>query len=76
MTGTPRPTSAAARSATSAEISSLASSLSEISRRVSALTSDLRAGGDEDGAADILPVEKALEAALRRFDRVLRNWSA
>jgi hypothetical protein len=52
-----------------AELSSLASSLAELTKRVSALAEQARDGGEEDLAAELFGVERSLNGALRRLDR-------
>ena len=55
-----------------AELSSLSSTLAELTRRVSALAERAgRAGaeGDADLAAELFSVERSLRGALRRLER-------
>lgn len=56
-----------------AEISSLASSLSDITGRLGSLVGSLRAAGDEERSGSLLAVEKSLETAIRRLDRLLSS---
>jgi hypothetical protein len=53
-----------------AELSSLASTLTELNRRVTSLAEQARAGGDDDLAAELFGVERALTGALRRLGRL------
>jgi hypothetical protein len=53
----------------SAEISSLSSSLAELHQRVTALAESALARGDEDMAHELVAVERALGGALRRLRR-------
>ena len=55
---------------TRAELSSLTSSLDELTRRVTALAEQAHAGGDEELATELFAVERALTGALRRLRRV------
>ena len=52
-----------------AEISSLSSTLSELTDRVTALAESSLASGDEDMAHELIAVERALGGALRRLRR-------
>jgi len=53
-----------------AELSSLAASLDELTRRVTALAEGARQADDEDLATDLFAVERALTGALRRLGRL------
>ena len=53
----------------SAEISSLSSTLAELHERVTALAEGALASGDEDMAHELIAVERALGGALRRLRR-------
>ncbi len=55
---------------TRAELSSLTSTLDELTRRVTALAEQARAGEEDDLAAELFGVERALTGALRRLGRV------
>lgn len=52
-----------------AELSSIASTLTELTRRVTALAEEARDGGEPDLAAELFSVERSLTGALRRLDR-------
>jgi hypothetical protein len=52
-----------------AEISSLSSTLAELHDRVTALAESSLANGDEDMAHELIAVERALGGALRRLRR-------
>ncbi len=52
-----------------AELSSINSTLVELTARVSTLAEDSRDGGDPDLAAALFTVERDLRAALRRLAR-------
>ena len=52
------------------ELSSLASTLEEVLQRVSALTDEATAGGDEDAVSELVALERALQGALRRMRRL------
>ncbi len=53
-----------------AELSSLASSLDELTRRVTALAEDARETKQEELAGELFGVERALHGALRRLGRL------
>lgn len=55
---------------TSAQMSSIASSLGEIQRRVSRLAEDAHADGDDVVASELFSVERSLLGALRRIGRL------
>lgn len=67
-TGAPRGI-ISAMSAVRAELSSITSTLSDVTRRVTALAEQARDGGDADLAADLFSVERGLAGALRRLER-------
>jgi hypothetical protein len=52
-----------------AELSSITSTLSELTRRVTTLAERARQGADEDLATDLFSVERGLSGALRRLER-------
>ena len=52
-----------------AEISSLSSTLAEVHQRVTAMAEGALARGDEDMAHELIAVERALGGALRRLRR-------
>ena len=56
--------------ASSAELSSLATALDELTRRVTALAEQARAREEDDLAAELFGVERALTGALRRLGRL------
>jgi len=53
-----------------AELSSLTSSLDELTRRVTAMAESARGSGHEDLANELFGVERALHGALRRLGRL------
>lgn len=55
---------------TRAELSSLASTLEELTRRVTALAEQAQAKDDDVLAAELFGVERALTGALRRLGRL------
>jgi hypothetical protein len=52
-----------------AELSSLASTLEELVRRVTALAEHAADGGDEEAATELFAVERSLQGALRKLQR-------
>ncbi len=54
---------------TRAELSSIASSLTDLTKRVTSLAERSRDGGEPDLAAELFTVERDLRGALRRLDR-------
>ncbi len=54
---------------TRSELSSLASTLDELTRRVTALAEGAASGGDDDAATELFAVERALQGALRKLQR-------
>jgi hypothetical protein len=52
-----------------AELSSIASTLTDLSQRVTALAERSRDGGEADLAAELFAVERDLRGALRRLSR-------
>jgi hypothetical protein len=52
------------------ELSTLASTLDDVTRRVSALAEQARDAGDDGLAAELFGVERALTGALRRLGRL------
>jgi hypothetical protein len=52
-----------------AELSSLASTLTELNDRVSAMAESAQSSGNEDMARELFAVERALAGALRRLGR-------
>jgi len=52
-----------------AEISSLSSTLTEVHQRVTAMAESALARGDEDMAQELIAVERSLGGALRRLRR-------
>jgi hypothetical protein len=57
--------------ASPAELSSIATSLEELTRRVTGLGEAAQQVGDDDHAAELFAVERALTGALRRLHRVV-----
>jgi hypothetical protein len=53
-----------------AELSSLTSSLDELTRRVTALAEQARASEQDELASELFGVERALTGALRRLGRL------
>lgn len=58
-----------AMSVVRAELSSITSTLADMSRRVTALAEQARDGGEADLATDLFSVERGLAGALRRLER-------
>ncbi len=54
---------------TRAELSSLSSTLDELTRRVTGLAEHARDAGDEELAVELFAVERSLAGALRRLLR-------
>lgn len=54
---------------TRAELSSITSTLTELTQRVTALAEQAREGGDADLAAALFTVERDLRGALRKLAR-------
>lgn len=54
---------------TRAELSSIASTLTELTQRVTALAERSRDGGQADLAAELFTIERDLRGALRRLER-------
>jgi len=52
---------------TRAELSSIASTLTELTRRLGSLAESARDSGEEDLAHDLFSVERSLAGALRRL---------
>jgi outer membrane murein-binding lipoprotein Lpp len=55
-----------------AELSSLASSLDELTKRVATAASEAQAAGSEMVAADLYEIERSLTTAQRRLARILK----
>jgi hypothetical protein len=55
-----------------AELSSIASSLAELTERVGAIAEQDRAADPEADGSALHEIERSLNAALRRLDQVLR----
>ena len=51
------------------ELSSLTSSLEELTRRLTALAESAQREGDEESASELFGVERSLNGALRRLRR-------
>lgn len=56
-------------SAVRAELSSISSTLSELTHRVTALAEQARESQDADLASELFTVERGLHGALRRLER-------
>lgn len=56
--------------ATRAELSSLSSTLDELTRRVSALAEEAAAADQDDLATELFGIERALTGALRRLQKL------
>ncbi len=54
-----------------AEVSSIASSLQQLSRRVTDLADAATRSKNDDVASDLVAVERALTSAVRRLDKML-----
>jgi hypothetical protein len=59
-----------------AELSSLTSSLDQITLRVGAMAEYANAGGEDTVSAELFSVERALQGATRRLQRLLGNSSS
>jgi hypothetical protein len=59
-----------------AELSSLTSSLDQITLRVGAMAEHANAGGEDTVSAELFSVERALQGATRRLQRLLGNSSS
>jgi hypothetical protein len=57
--------------ATPAELSSLSSTLDELTRRVSALAEEAAAADQDDLATELFGIERALTGALRRLRKLV-----
>lgn len=56
--------------ATRAELSSLSSTLDELTRRVSALAEEAAGADQDDLATELFGIERALTGALRRLQKL------
>ncbi len=56
-----------------AELSTLSSTLQEVTRRVSGLAEEARATDDEALATELFGVERSLTGALRRLSRLAED---
>lgn len=54
-----------------AELSSLASTLDDVRRRIAALAESHESDGDADAAIDLYEVERSLNTALRRLQKLV-----
>jgi hypothetical protein len=54
-----------------AELSSITSSLDQITRRVAAMAELANAGGEDTVSAELFSVERALQGATRRLQRLV-----
>jgi hypothetical protein len=56
-----------------AELSSLSSTLSEVTKRITSLAERAAAARDEDVTTELYGIERALAGASRRLDRLVRD---
>ncbi|HXY45217.1 MAG TPA: hypothetical protein VEH29_13595 [Acidimicrobiales bacterium] len=56
-----------------AELSSITSSLDQITRRVAAMAEQANDDGEETVSAELFSAERALQAAGRRLERLIGN---
>ena len=56
-----------------AQLSSIATALGDLTHRVTAIADQFQGTPREDVAADLYDVERNLQAATRRVERLLRN---
>jgi hypothetical protein len=56
-----------------AELSSLSSTLSELTKRITSLADRAAAAKEEDVSTELYGVERALAGAARRLDRLVRD---
>ena len=56
-----------------AELLSIASSLDQITRRVGVMAEQANTGGEETVSAELFSVERALQGATRRLERMMGN---
>jgi hypothetical protein len=56
-----------------AELSSITSSLDQITLRLGAIAEHANAGGEDTVSAELFSVERALQGATRRLQRLLGN---
>jgi len=56
-----------------AELSSMASSLDQITRRVGAMAEKANDDGEETVSGELFSVERALQGATRRLERLLSS---
>lgn len=54
-----------------AELSSIASSLDQLTRRVGAMAEQANDGGEETVSGELFSVERALQGATRRLERLV-----
>jgi hypothetical protein len=62
-----------ARAHDHAQLAALASSLDELTRRFTALADERASGPSSDVAAELYEIERALQQAARRLDRLVRD---
>lgn len=55
------------------ELSSLASLLEQLTRRVTAMAEDAAAAKDDDASTELFGIERALSGASRRLGRLLES---
>lgn len=63
-------------SAVRAELSSISSTLADLTRRVTSLAEHARDAQEPDLAAELFTVERGLNGALRRLERATRSDKA
>lgn len=61
------------RSAVETEVASLATSLGDLSKRLTQLAEDVRLCGDEELATSLFGVERSIVGALRQLQRSVRS---
>lgn len=69
----PAPAPRPAPGSVAAELSSLATAVDELTRRVTAIADGLRTAGRDDLAGELYKAERALLSARRHLDRVV-GW--
>jgi len=56
-----------------AQLSSVATALDELTDRVTRLADDFRAAADDQTATELFEIERVLQQAARRLDRLVRG---
>jgi hypothetical protein len=64
---------AGSRSNDHAQLSTLATSLAELTRRFTTMADDRAGGPSSDLAHELYEIERALQQAARRLDRLMRD---